>query len=164
MRESRINLIIEGTSEIMRLFIAREALDAHLKLVGDAMDPSKPSGAKAKALGKATMYYALWWPRQWASMLWTRSYRELGPLARHVRYVERTSHRLALALFHGAVKYQARLAYRQQLLGRLVDTGAELFAMVAACSKAHRMMQADPHDRSPEELADFFCRGAKQRI
>lgn len=164
MRESRINLIIEGTSEIMRLFIAREALDAHLRLVGNAMDPHQPPAVKARALAKAGAYYALWWPRQWVSLCWTKSYRQFGPLSGHLRFVERASHRLALALFHGALAHQARLAYRQQLLGRLVDIGAELFAMVAACSKAQHMTQAQPDDRSPQELADFFCRGARRRI
>ena len=164
MRESRINLIIEGTSEIMRLFIAREALDAHMRLVGKVLDPHQPPQVKFQTLLQATGYYLLWWPRQWLSRCWTRSYRQFGPLAWHMRFVERTSHRLALALFHNAVRYQTRLAYRQQLLGRLVDIGAELFAMVAACSKASRLLERDPSDTGPLELADLFCRQSRRRI
>jgi hypothetical protein len=151
LRELRINLIIEGTSEIMRLFIAREALDAHMRLV-------------KKGLARAAAYYATWWPRQWLALGWTASYGRLGPLAGHLRFVERTSHRLALALFHSAVRHRTRLAYRQQLLGRLVDIGAELFAMVAACSKAHLMAQRQPEDDGPREMAALFGRQSRRRI
>lgn len=163
-RETRINLIIEGTSEIMRLFIAREALDAHMRVVGDALDPHGSPRAKLQALVRAMAFYSVWWPRQVIALLGTRRHRALGPLAGHMRFVERASHRLALALFHSAVRYQAHLASHQQLLGRFVDIGTELFAMSAACSKAQRMLEGHPHDHEPHDLADLFCRGAQRRI
>ena len=81
-----------------------------------------------------------------------------------MRFVEHTSHILARSLFHSAMRHQMRLAYRQQLLGRLVDVGAELFAMTAACSKAHAMIRLQPSEQSPIELADLFCRLARRRI
>jgi len=164
MRESRINLIIEGTSEIMRLFIAREALDAHMRLVGRALDPKASAAAKLQALTRATGFYIVWWPRQQLLRLGLRRYGWAGPLARHLRFADRASHRLALVLFQGAVRHQARLAYRQQLLGRVVDIGAELFAIIAACSKAHRMRERNPADSSALELADFFCRQSRRRV
>ena len=89
---------------------------------------------------------------------------EFGPLAAHVRFAERASHRLALQLFHGAVRYQTQLAFRQQLLGRLVEIGAELFAIVASCARAQQMLRNNSSDRSPFELADLFCRQSRQRV
>ena len=47
---------------------------------------------------------------------------------------------------------------------RYVDIGTELFAMTASLSMAERMLADNPADRSPQELADLFCAGARQRI
>jgi len=165
MRDARINLIIEGTSQIMRLFIAREALDRHMRIVAGLLDLHQPMLQRLRALLLAVARYAVWYPQQWVSWTWWPRHAQFGtPLGAHLRFVERASHRLARALFHSAMRHQTRLAYRQQLLGRLVDIGADLFAMVAACSKAHAMVRLRPSETSPVELADLFCRLARRRI
>lgn len=165
MRDSRINLIIEGTSQIMRLFIAREALDAHLRVVGHLLNPRRSLPKRLAAACAATAWYAVWYPRQWLGWSGWPRYRALGPrLAPHLRFVDRMSRRMARTLFHGALRYQTRLASRQQFLGRLVDVGSELFAMAAACAKAHAMVRFQPSEQSPVDLADLFCRLARRRI
>jgi hypothetical protein len=165
MRDARIHLIIEGTSQIMRLFIAREALDAHMRIVSKLLDGSLSPAKNVRAALAAFGRYAQWYPRQWVAWGWWPRYAWLGQrLASHVRFVDRTSHVLARALFHSAVRYQMRLASRQQLLGRLVDIGADLFAMAAVCSKAHALAKRHPSDENPVELADLFCRLARRRV
>jgi hypothetical protein len=165
LRDVRINLILEGTSQIMRLFIAREALDVHLRVLGRLLSP-RASGPQRLATGLTALgFYGRWYPRLWLAWGWWPRWAAMGrPLAGHVRFVERTSRRLATALFHAALRHQTRLADHQQLLGRLVDVGADLFAMAAVCSRAQAMARATPSDHSPVELADVFCRLARRRV
>jgi hypothetical protein len=165
MRDMRINRIIEGTSEVMRLFIAREALDAHMRLVSKMLDPRTSIGVKLATFLKATAYYAVWYPGLWLSWGWWPRHAGAPPrLAGHLRYIHRACRRLARLLFHGAMRYQTGLAQKQQLLGRLVDAGAELFAMAAACAKAQTDLRRNPADPGPVELADLYCKTARERI
>ena len=80
------------------------------------------------------------------------SYAEFGPLAEHLRYVERSCRKLARQTFYGMSRWQAKLEYRQGFLGRIVDIGAELFAMAAACSRAE-MLRADDPERGEAAYA-----------
>ncbi len=165
VRVFRVNLILDGSTEIMHLFLAREAVDAHFQLAGVLLDPRAPVSAKLKALGKAAAFYARWYPTRWlAGLRSLRSYSEFGALARHVRYVDRTAGRLARGVFHCMMLYQAKLEKRQLLLARLVDVGAELLVMTAACARAQAMQKSGENGEKAVALADHFCRGARLRI
>ncbi len=162
MRDFRINLIFEGSSEIMRLFIAREAVDHHFALAFDIVNPKLSTKKKLKALGRAMPFYATWYPMRWSPAKQVRSYSGFGRLARHVRYIERATRRLGRALFHAMVRFGPKLEKRQMVLFRAVDIGAELYAMSAACVRAK--MLADGGNARAVELADVFCREARGRI
>jgi alkylation response protein AidB-like acyl-CoA dehydrogenase len=164
LRDFRINLIFEGSSEIMRLFIAREAVDTHLRVAGDLIDPKAPRDRKIRALLRSGVYYATWYPKLWLTGAASPRYAEFGGLAPHLRYVHRASRRLARTLFHCMVRFGPKLEKRQSVLFRLVEVGAELLAMAAACSRAHALAQRNGTGSGAVELADLFCRHARRRI
>jgi alkylation response protein AidB-like acyl-CoA dehydrogenase len=160
LRDLRINRIFEGSSEIMHLLIAREAVDTHLSVAGDIIDPEATRGAKGRAVLKAGGFYGRWLPTlTMGAGQRPKSYSEFGMLAKHLRYVERHSRKLARSTFYAAGRWQGRLEYKQAFLGRMVDIGAELFAMSAVCVRA-KMQGGRPN----YELADAFCAQAKIRI
>jgi alkylation response protein AidB-like acyl-CoA dehydrogenase len=165
VRDFRVNLILEGSSEIMHLFLAREAVDVHFQLAGVLLDPGATASAKLGGAGKAAAFYAGWYPTRWLGGL-TKigAYGEFGPLAAHLRYVERASRRLARGVFHCMMVHQARLEKRQLLLARLVDVGTELLAMASACARAQAMRRRGENGEEAVRLADHFCRGARRRV
>ncbi|MFV0133348.1 acyl-CoA dehydrogenase family protein [Streptomyces sp. HMX87] len=170
LRDLRINRIFEGSTEIMHLLIAREAVDAHLSVAGDLIDPDKSLSDKARAGANAGVFYAKWLPKLVAGAgQLPRSYAEFNPpghvdLSGHLRYVERTARKLARSTFYAMSRWQGRMESKQGFLGRIVDIGAELFAMSASCVRAELLRSRGEHGREAYQLADAFCRQSRIRV
>ncbi|MDX6330164.1 MAG: hypothetical protein QOI83_2547, partial [Streptomycetaceae bacterium] len=165
LRDLRINRIFEGSTEIMHLLIAREAVDAHLSVAGDLIDPEKDLKAKGAAAAKAGGFYARWLPKLVAGRgQLPTSYAEFGDLAPHLRYAERSARRLARATFMAMARWQGRMETKQVFLGRVVDIGAELFAISAVCVRAEHLRRTGDNGRAAQQLADAFCRQSRIRV
>ena len=167
LRDSRINRIFEGSSQVMHLIMAREALDTHFKLVMPILQP-KPGQkvSKREAVMKAAGFYATWLPKLFVpdtgGSLEARNLNERN--RRHLAYAAKTSKLLARRLFATMAKFGPKLEKEQIVLGNFVDIGVELFVMASTLSYAEHLAGANPADPSPQELANLYCSEARRRI
>ncbi len=165
MRDLRINLIFEGSSEIMHLFMAREMLDKHLEVSGALIDPKVPAGKKLAIFPKVAWFYATWYLGLWGRGLVAPRHAGFGSLARHLRFVERASRKLARQMFHFMVVFRASGERKQAFLFRLVDITNELFAMSASVSRAEALRRAGrPEAARAARLADHFCLANRRKV
>jgi alkylation response protein AidB-like acyl-CoA dehydrogenase len=164
LRDCRINTIFEGSSEIMRLFIAREALDPHLKVGGAIFNTQLPMSERLKAVLTSGKFYAAWYPKQWLRGNAGELRGVHDDLRAHLNYGARTSKRLARGLFHAMTRFGPKLDREQLLLSRFVGIATELFAISATCSFAqYKIDRGEPADEILS-VANYFCRSAKMRI
>lgn len=165
MRDIRINRIIEGSSEVMHLFMAREAVDTHLKVAEILIKPDVPWWKKLGAMPRIGFWYAKFYAAKF--FRWGRypNYSEFGELSTHLRFCDRTARKLAKHMVWGMALYRAAMQTKQGFLFRAVDVGTEIWAMSAAMSKALKM-KAEHHPQAHKaiELTDLFCRSARRRI
>jgi alkylation response protein AidB-like acyl-CoA dehydrogenase len=168
-RDSRINTIFEGSSEIMRLFIAREALEPHLRLGAEAVNPTLPWKVRAKAALRAARFYSTWYPMKWLPFGAGDAKELLHPsLQPDLDAVARLSRVLARRLFLAMAMNGPKLEKRQVLLGHFVDVGADLF--VWGCVLAHAQSRANDSSMHEAEidklvrLVRFFGRMTRERI
>ena len=169
LRDCRINTIFEGSSEIMRLFIAREALEPHLKLAAAALNSQLPMGRRLRSAARAALFYATWYPRQF--LPFTTSYARPArhtPFSRELRFAARATRRLSRSLFHAMLRHGPKLERQQLLLARFVEIGTELFAMTAACLRAEHELTSNNATAGQRaalrHMVSYFCHTSRLRI
>jgi alkylation response protein AidB-like acyl-CoA dehydrogenase len=129
LRDTRINRIVEGTTDIMHLFIAREALDGHLRNAGGLFKKGASLWDKLKVVGKCALIYPTWYLKTWVGSLMSPFLNYDGELRDQLEWIESEVRRLGRTLFHQMVLKGPKLEMRQLNLARLVDIGAELAVM-----------------------------------
>lgn len=165
MRDSRINRIFEGSSEIMHLFMARELLDKHLKLGEVFIDPKRSISDKIAALPAAAAFYSTWYPKLWLGWLFRPSYDKFGSLAKYLKFVEANSRKLARSMFHAMIWYGKKLETKQAFVFRAVDIAMELFVMAATVIRTRKLLESRaPEGRAAVELTDMYCRNAQRYV
>ena len=168
-RDSRINTIFEGSSEIMRLFIAREALEPHLKIGAEAVNSTLPWKRRIRCALRAARFFSIWYPMKWlprgAGEIKELLHPDLQP---DLDAIVRLSRKLARDLFLAMALNGPKLEKRQVLLGHYVDVGSELF--VWSCALAHaesRITDAsmpEPEVAKLVRLVRFFGKITRERI
>lgn len=164
MRDNRVTTIFEGSSEIMRLFIMREALDPHLKIAGVALNSERPWGERIASAFKSAGFYLWWYPKQWLPFGGSAPADMHPRLAAHFSDVAGWSRKMARTLFHQMVKFGVGLEKRQVLLGRIADIGADLFAIAATCVYAQKLLKEGEPEAKIFALVDDFRAQAMLRI
>ena len=164
MRDNRVSTIFEGSSEIMRLFIMREALDPHLKIAGIALNSERPWSERIKSALHAAGFYLFWYPKQWLPVGGAAPEGMHPQLVGHLSDVAALSRRMARTLFHQMVIHGVKLEKRQVQLARIADIGADLFAIAASCAYAQKLLNEGEPAAKVFMLVDDFCAQALLRI
>lgn len=164
-RDARVGRIFEGSSQVMHLMIAREAVDMHFRRIMPLLHGKTTDADERNQLMKdAAKFYANWYPRLWRPLARKFPAADLSAANRdHLAYLDTASRRLARHLVHTMARHREKLEHEQLILAHVVDVGVDIFAMAATLSLAARRT-ADSGDQGPQQLADMFCQLARVRV
>ena len=159
VRDSRINLIFEGTNEILRLFIGLSGIQApgkHLReLVGALKDP----------LENYSMLLTELVNRVRERVINEELDRAHPKLKRAAVLIEEKADAFGQVVERLLRHYGKKIIDEQMLMARIADVAIDLYAMVAVVSRATRALEQErSHAVHEALLASTFCERANRRI
>lgn len=162
MRDFRINRIFEGTTEIMHLFIAREAVDQHLKISKVFLDKKSGLLKKISAMPKLFGFYFFWYFKLWFSWLFGSFYLKYPKCSSHLRFINRSTKKLAREIFYGMIIHGPGLQNKQAFLFRIVDIAVELYTMAVCIAKARKDQLLGKSEAI--DMANIYCQNSTSKV
>ena len=159
VRDCRINLIFEGTNEILRLFIALSGIQApgkHLRnLVSALKDPVENYSMLLTELVSRVRERVI-----------TEELDRAHPkLKRPAVQIEEKADAFGQAVERLLRHFGKKIIDEQMLVERVADVAIDLYAMIAVVSRATRALEQDrPHAGHEALLAQTFCERANRQI
>ncbi|MEO8191669.1 MAG: acyl-CoA dehydrogenase family protein, partial [Acidobacteriota bacterium] len=160
LRDSRVNMIFEGTNEILRVLIALSGM----KEIGEGLqEVGRALKAPLSSFGILSDYAVR---RVRRTLPPTRISRVAPVLAPEAEAVARYAMAAGGAVETILRKYGKGVLTKEYHHERLANVGIDLYASVAVLSRATSAIEAKGAEKSAEEvrLARVFIRGARHRI
>ncbi len=160
LRDSRINLIFEGTNEILRMFTVLAGIQErgeYLRKIGHALrDPIKGFGLLTD--------YATNWVRDRVT---TERIREVDPsLTQSKTYFETWARNLFITGERVLMTHGKNIIYREMIQHRIADATIDLFAMISNISRVDTLIREKGKEKCKKEITicNAFCEQAWRRV
>ncbi|MGA6826133.1 acyl-CoA dehydrogenase family protein [Nitrospira sp. NS4] len=164
VRDAEMYRIGEGATDILRPFVAREGLNMHLERAKQYLDERVTGLRRLTELGRLARFYLPWFWGQWMrNPLPARPEFQSPHVRSKLAFVERTSRRLARAIFYALLFHRHALQDDQGRQNRIEIAGEDLLVIAATALYAERQERIDGNLEG-WDLADEVFREATQRI
>lgn len=163
VRDAEMYRIGEGATDILRPFVAREALNMHLERAKDYLDERMSPARRMSELARLIRFYVLWYARLWMPRrLPSQGLLQHPKVRSHLRFVERASRRLARAVLYTVLWHRQALRDEQGRQSRIEMVGEDL--LLIAVTSLYAQQQQRAAGMGVWDLAEEVFREASLRV
>lgn len=166
MRDSRINMIFEGTNEILRIFTALSGIKGpsdNLKELGKIADVSKALKDPIKSLGVLADFAK----RRISRQLGTKTLSKVHPnLEKHATHFSTSLKDFSIAVENTIIKYGKNIIGNELAQMRIANMAIELYVQLCVLSRTTSILARKEVSEKDKEyvtqLTEMICRDSRQ--